>query len=93
MKMGLPLQKNGLSPQLSVDSPVPHICVVGFCDRSVDLTKGHPAFWHRNIIGLSMTKVFHVYPLNLRGHKIVLSIYDLNIGEVIDLTEILYQSQ
>ncbi len=40
-----------------------------------------------------MTKVFHVYPLNLRGHKIVLSIYDLNIGEVIDLTEILYQFQ
>ena len=80
-----PSAKNELNPQLSVDSPVPHICLVGFCDRSVDLTKGHPAFWHKNIVGLSFTKVFHVYPLNLRGHRIVLSIYELRIGKEIVL--------
>lgn len=59
---------------------VPRVAFLGFCERSVEVTKGHQVFWHTNVIGLSKTKVSFVFPLNLRGQKIALAIYEPKVG-------------
>ena len=69
----------------STASPVPRIAFLGFCNSSVEIRKGHPAYWHRNIAGLTSTRVSFVYPLNLRGQRIVVAVYDLKVGDELSL--------
>lgn len=58
----------------------PRVALLGFCDRTAEITAGPPVSWHRNIIGLSRARVSHVYPFILRGQNLALAIYDLEIG-------------
>ncbi|MDA2913193.1 DUF4263 domain-containing protein [Acidobacteriia bacterium AH_259_A11_L15] len=71
---------------MSDDSTLtPQVAFLGMCDRASDVTEGHPAFWHTNILGLSTSKVFHVFPFSLKGHRPFLAIYNPVIGETISL--------
>jgi len=63
----------------------PRLALLGWCDHAVEVTAGLPAFWHKNILGLSFVRVSHVYPLGLRGHKLLIAIYQPKIGETFQL--------
>jgi hypothetical protein len=68
---------------VEVTPPVPRVAFLGFCERIAEVRAGHPALWHNNILGVANSKVSHVYPLNLRGHKVLLAIHSPFVGEEI----------
>jgi len=53
----------------------PGIAFLGFCERALEITEGHIAFWKRNILGLSPMAVFPVFPANLRGLTLAMAFY------------------
>jgi hypothetical protein len=55
--------------------PVPRIALLGFCDRAETITAGQPVFWHLNLMGVSLSRVFFFFPVNLRGFKLLLAVY------------------
>ncbi len=59
----------------------PRLAFLGLCDRAQTITEGHVAFWRTNLLGLSLTRVFPVFPTHLRGLKIALAIYQPQGGE------------
>lgn len=63
----------------------PRIAFLGFCDRAETITKGHHVFWHRNIMGLSPSRVFHVLPVNLRGQMIATALFRPRPGDAFKL--------
>ena len=64
----------------------PPIAFLGFCDRAEKtITKGHQIFWHRNIMGLSFSRVFHILPVSLRGQMIATAVFRPRPGDVFQL--------
>jgi Domain of unknown function (DUF4263) len=66
---------------LSKATPSPRIAFLGFCERAEVITQGHVAFWKHNLLGLSSSLVFYLFPSNLRGMTIALAIYEPIAGE------------
>ena len=60
---------------------IPRVAYLGFCERSVEITEGHPASWHTNVLGLSNSRISHVYPLSLQGQKYAVAVYGVRVGE------------
>jgi hypothetical protein len=60
---------------------VPRLAFLGFCDRLADIRKGHPLLWHKNLLGLSVVRASHVFPLNLKDQKLVIALYKPCVGE------------
>jgi len=65
---------------------VPRLAFLGFCDRLAEIRTGHPLFWHTNLVGISMARVSHVFPLNLNGQNLVCALYNAKAGEVFKLS-------
>jgi hypothetical protein len=59
----------------------PRLALLGFCDRAETITEGHTAFWRLNLIGVSLTRVFFIFPINLRGTQIAFAIYKPQAGD------------
>jgi hypothetical protein len=59
----------------------PRVAFLGFCERAETITAGHVFFWKTNLIGVSNTRVFHIFPSNLRGTSIALGIYEPKAGD------------
>jgi hypothetical protein len=59
----------------------PRIAFLGFCDRAETITKGHHVLWHENIIGLSRSRVFFIFPVNLRGHRMATAVFRPRVGD------------
>lgn len=53
----------------------PRLAFLGFCDRLAEIRSGHPLLWYTDLIGISNNRVSHVFPFNLRGHKLVVAVY------------------
>lgn len=64
---------------------VPRLAFLGFCDRLANIRAGHPLLWHTNVIGISMTRVSHIFPLNLNGDNLLAALYDARSGETFKL--------
>lgn len=64
-----------------VEQLAPRVAFVGLCDRSVEITEGHEIFWHMNILGVSPTKVFNIFPVFLDGIRYIVAIYNPKVGE------------
>jgi hypothetical protein len=69
-----------LSPDLNIPK-APRLAFLGFCDRVAEITNGPPLFWYRDLLGISMVRVSHLFPLNLKGQKLVAAIYDPRSGD------------
>jgi Domain of unknown function (DUF4263) len=63
----------------------PRIAFLGFCERAETITAGHTAFWRWNLLGVSDSRSFYVFPTNLRGHKIVFAVYRPKAGDSFQL--------
>lgn len=59
----------------------PRLALLGFCDRAETIRIGHPAFWHWNLMGVSLSRVFFFFPINLRGTRVLLAIHRPTGGE------------
>jgi len=72
-----PIETKELTKQLGG----PRVAFLGFCDRSVEVQKGSPPFWHQNLIGLSMSRVSYIFPFILRGMQVAIALFDARVGE------------
>lgn len=64
---------------------VPRLAFLGFCERAEVVTEGHVIFWKTNMLGVSNSRAFYVFPVNLRDVQIALAIYDAVIGDLFKL--------
>src|SRR5260221_26810 len=71
--------------KLSNPKKPPRVCFLGFCDRSLQISQDHVALEHVNLLGLSSSKVSFMYPWNLRGLTLALSVFQPTVGEKIVL--------
>lgn len=67
-------------PEPKVDV-TPRFAFLGFCERAKVITEGHPALWGWSLLGMSSSRVFHVFPVNLRSITIAIAIYAPLTGE------------
>jgi hypothetical protein len=68
---------------IASDPPLvaPRLAFIGFCERAEVVTEGHVFFWKTDMLGVSNSRAFFVFPINLRGLKVALAIYDPTIGD------------
>jgi hypothetical protein len=66
-------------------TPVPRLAFLGFCDRAETITEGHVVFWKINVLGVSHSRVFYVFPVNLRGMTLALGIFQPRAGKSFQL--------
>jgi Domain of unknown function (DUF4263) len=57
------------------------IVLVGFCDRAEEITQGHPIFWRWNLLGVSLSRAFFAFPVNLRGSILAVAVFQPKAGE------------
>jgi hypothetical protein len=62
----------------------PRVAILGWCDRAVEMSPGHP-LWHTHIWGLARARLSCMYPLNLRGLKVVFGVYNPRAGEALQV--------
>jgi hypothetical protein len=62
-------------------SAAPRFAFFGFCERTDTITEGHFVFWKQNLLGVSPSRVFHVFPSNLRGTTLVMAVYQPHAGD------------
>jgi hypothetical protein len=53
----------------------PNIAFLGMCEQVSEIEIGHPLLWKRNIIGLKKSIVSSIYPINLKGIKLIFAVY------------------
>lgn len=68
---------------IASDQPpvAPRVAFLGFCERAEIITEGHVFFWKTDMLGVSNSRAFYVFPANLRGVKIALAFYDPTVGD------------
>lgn len=65
--------------------PVPRVAFLGLCDRADEVTHPHPALWRWNLIGLSPSRAFYVFPVDIGSLKLATAIYEPRQGEIFKL--------
>ncbi|MFO8050212.1 MAG: DUF4263 domain-containing protein [Thermoplasmatota archaeon] len=67
----------------NIESHIPPIAFLGFCERySFDRT-GHPIDWKHNVIGLRNLVPLYVYPASLSPFNLAFALYDpINIRDI-----------
>jgi hypothetical protein len=68
-----------------VEIPVPRLAFLGFCERAETVTEGHLVFWKMNMLGVSNSRAFYVFPANLRGMRLALGIFQPKAGDIFKL--------
>src|SRR5438034_2185328 len=53
----------------------PRLAFLGFCERAETVTAGHTVFWTMNLLGVSKSRAFYVFPINLRGMTLAVALY------------------
>jgi hypothetical protein len=61
--------------------PAPRFAFLGFCERAETVTEGHVVFWKQNLLGVSHSRAFYVFPANLRGITIAIAVYQPKAGD------------
>lgn len=59
----------------------PRVAIIGWCDRAARIEGPHPALTHTNILGLTSSRVSHMFPLSMRGMTLVVCLYNPKAGE------------
>ncbi len=70
-----------MTQDLHTDALAPRLAFLGFCERAETVTEGHVVFWKMNILGVSNSRAFYIFPTNLRGLTLALGIFQPRIGE------------
>lgn len=60
---------------------VPRLALFGFCDRYEEVREGSPAFWKRNVMGITQHLLFYVFPASLRNIILALVIHNPKNGD------------
>jgi hypothetical protein len=74
----------GMSETTHIASPqsqTPRVCFVGFCEILQEVTDRPPSLGYVNLIGLSSTRLFLIYPVHLQGQTAIFSIFEPVQGE------------
>ena len=53
----------------------------GFCERAETIREGHVLYWRENLLGVSKSRVFYVFPLNLQGMRLAIGIFQPKTGD------------
>lgn len=62
-------------------APAPRLAFLGFCERAETVTEGNVVFWKQNLLGVSLSRAFYVFPANLRGMSIAMAVYQPKAGD------------
>jgi len=71
--------------ELGTNLPTPRLALLGFCERAETITQGHPVFWRWNLLGVSLSRIFFIFPTNLRGLKLLLAMHRPAGGDTLRL--------